>query len=101
MAHGAGAGWHPCTFWFSRPAESVNVQGMSSEANPPLPKRLGSIDVYRGFVMFLMMGELFRFCAVASNLRAAGRPSGFWGCDEGRCLCRLLTAAAFRTSEFA
>ena len=51
---------------------------MSSEANPPLPKRLGSIDVYRGFVMFLMMGELFRFCAVASNLKSAGRPSGFW-----------------------
>lgn len=51
---------------------------MSSEASPPIPNRLGSIDAYRGFVMFLMMGELFRFCAVASNLHAAGQPSGLW-----------------------
>ncbi len=55
---------------------------MSSEVSPKLPgaftttsttspalasaRRLGSIDAYRGLVMFLMMAEVLHFCAVAS-----------------------------------
>ncbi len=34
--------------------------------NPAPTRRLGSIDAYRGLVMFLMMAEVLRFCAVAS-----------------------------------
>src|SRR4051794_29982807 len=30
-----------------------------------IPPRLGSIDAYRGAVMFLMMAEVLRLCAVA------------------------------------
>ncbi len=33
--------------------------------NPASTRRLGSIDAYRGFVMFLMMAEVLRFCTVA------------------------------------
>lgn len=36
------------------------------------------MDAYRGFVMFLMIGELFRFGRVAENLRQAGSASAFW-----------------------
>ena len=32
-------------------------------------RRLGSIDAYRGLVMFLMMAEVLRFCAVASAVK--------------------------------
>jgi len=39
-----------------------------------VPRRLGSIDAYRGLVMFLMMGEALRFCRVSSALPE----SGFW-----------------------
>ncbi|WP_442404979.1 hypothetical protein [Mycobacterium sp.] len=47
------------------------VSGLPSTASPTLPdpaptRRLGSIDAYRGLVMFLMMAEVLRFCAVAS-----------------------------------
>ena len=47
------------------------VSGLPSTASPMLPRpasarRLGSIDAYRGLVMFLMMAEVLRFCAVAS-----------------------------------
>ncbi|MHC5542932.1 DUF5009 domain-containing protein, partial [Singulisphaera rosea] len=34
---------------------------------PSPPTRLGSIDAYRGLVMFLMMGEVLSFCAVAAT----------------------------------
>ena len=44
----------------------------SSTKDPPA--RLTSIDAYRGFVMLLMMGEVLRFCRVAS----AVPDSGFW-----------------------
>jgi predicted acyltransferase len=38
------------------------------------PPRLGSIDAYRGFVMFLMMAEILRLAAVAAKVPE----SGFW-----------------------
>ena len=41
---------------------------------PPLPKRLTSVDAYRGFVMFLMMGEVLRLGRVA----AAHPGNPFW-----------------------
>jgi predicted acyltransferase len=40
--------------------------------------RLGSIDAYRGLVMFLMMAEALSFCEVASNLRGKGSGSAIW-----------------------
>lgn len=48
---------------------------------PPSPtalNRLASLDVYRGFVMFLMMAEVLRLCRVARNLTEAGTPSALW-----------------------
>jgi heparan-alpha-glucosaminide N-acetyltransferase len=39
-----------------------------------LPGRLVSVDAYRGFVMLLLLGEVLRFCAVAS----AVPDSGLW-----------------------
>src|SRR4029079_7982208 len=45
--------------------------------SPPLaaaPPRLGSVDAYRGFVMFLMMAEILRLAAVAAKIPE----SGFW-----------------------
>jgi len=47
---------------------------MSQPATEPLPSRLTSLDAYRGFVMFLMMGEVFQFCRVSRALP----DSGFW-----------------------
>jgi heparan-alpha-glucosaminide N-acetyltransferase len=41
---------------------------------PLLPKRLDSLDAYRGFVMLLMMGEVLDFWKVSRNVP----DSGFW-----------------------
>ena len=41
---------------------------------PPAPPRIAAIDVYRGFVMLLMMGEVLNFCGVAERLPT----NGFW-----------------------
>ena len=41
---------------------------------PTPPKRLVSLDVFRGWVMLLMLGEVLRFRQVAQALPA----SGFW-----------------------
>jgi len=49
---------------------------------PPIPRRLASIDAYRGAVMFLMMAEVLRLCAIA----AAHPGSAFW-----RLLCQHQT----------
>ena len=38
----------------------------------PLPGRLSSLDAYRGFVMFLMMAEVLRFCRVSAALPDSG-----------------------------
>src|SRR5271166_1279126 len=54
---------------------SHDVSLSPSDSNTPAPvlapevaptRRLGSIDAFRGLVMFLMMAEVLRFCAVAS-----------------------------------
>ena len=47
---------------------------MNASSTNPLPGRLSSLDAYRGFVMFLMMAEVLRFCRVS----AAIPNSGFW-----------------------
>jgi len=47
---------------------------MTGTSDKPFPARLTSLDAYRGFVMFLMMGEVLRCCDVASALRN----SAFW-----------------------
>jgi heparan-alpha-glucosaminide N-acetyltransferase len=44
------------------------------EISPRKPTRLGSIDAYRGFVMFLMMAEVLRLSQVAKALPG----SAFW-----------------------
>jgi predicted acyltransferase len=40
----------------------------------PNPQRIASVDIYRGFVMFLMMAEVLEFFRVAKSLPK----SGFW-----------------------
>jgi heparan-alpha-glucosaminide N-acetyltransferase len=50
----------------------------------PLEYRLSSIDAYRGFVMFLLLGEAFQLC----NVAAAVPESSLW-----RFLCRHQTHA--------
>lgn len=46
----------------------------ANASTPALPGRLASIDAFRGFVMLLLLGEVWRFCEVA-----AARPgSAFW-----------------------
>ena len=47
---------------------------LSPSHPPPILPRLGSIDSYRGFVMFLMMAEVLRLAAVAAKLP----DSDFW-----------------------
>ena len=42
------------------------AQDLPELASPPLKQRLGSIDAYRGLVMFLMMAEVLHFCKVSS-----------------------------------
>jgi predicted acyltransferase len=49
----------------SLPPEIVLSETPPAKASPPVPGRLGSIDAYRGLVMFLMMAEALRLCAVA------------------------------------
>lgn len=43
---------------------------MTEEARPSM--RRGSIDAYRGLVMFLMMAEVLRFCEVAGAVPGSG-----------------------------
>jgi heparan-alpha-glucosaminide N-acetyltransferase len=51
----------------------MNTQEKPAAASAP-PQRFAAIDAYRGFVMFLMMGEVFNTCAVSRALP----DSGFW-----------------------
>jgi predicted acyltransferase len=47
---------------------------MNATDPPARPPRVASIDAYRGLVMFLMMAEVLRLCAVARGIAN----SGFW-----------------------
>ncbi len=61
---------------FVRLCDRRNV--IASPTSTPAPTgftRLASIDAYRGFVMFLMMGEVLNFCRVAEALAVPG----LWG----------------------
>src|SRR5262245_43637863 len=43
-----------------------------AKAPPPVPlSRVGSIDAYRGLVMFLMMAEVLRLCSVAAKMHSS------------------------------
>ena len=54
---------------------AISTDTPTTNAPAPTPTaRLGSIDAYRGFVMFLMMGEVLNFCRVAEKLESPG----FW-----------------------
>jgi heparan-alpha-glucosaminide N-acetyltransferase len=48
---------------------------IESTGNEARAERLGSIDAYRGFVMFLMMAEVLRFHRIADAIKG----SEFWG----------------------
>ena len=56
----------------SRPAKPADADKKKKGAQEP--ERLGSIDAYRGFVMFLMLAEVLRLCAVSKALPG----SAFW-----------------------
>lgn len=57
------------------PPESDQLApAVAAAAPPPPPVRLGSIDAYRGLVMFLLLAEQFRTATVAKALPN----SGFW-----------------------
>ena len=52
----------------SEPLLSYSPSPLPEKAPEAAPRRLASIDAYRGLVMFLMMAEVLRFCAVAGAL---------------------------------
>jgi predicted acyltransferase len=62
----------------STPTDTAADQRPAAPPVTPAPNRLASMDTYRGFVMFLMIGELFHFGRVAENLTQAGTPSAVW-----------------------
>lgn len=49
------------------------LRSSTNVASAAPPQRLASMDAYRGFVMFLMMGEVLRFCRVSRAV-----DSGVW-----------------------
>lgn len=52
---------------------------MTTPVPGPLPpQRLASLDAYRGFVMFLMMAEVLRLCAVARAIPGSSFWHSFW-----------------------
>ena len=55
-----------------RPATAIPAASVAAPAPVVAPTRLASIDAYRGLVMFLMLGEVLRFCEVS-----AARPGSF------------------------
>ena len=59
---------------------------MNENSTNPLPGRLGSLDAYRGFAMFLMLAEVLRLCRVSAALPE----SGFW-----KFLCHHQSHAAW------
>lgn len=62
----------------------------AADVPPPLPTtRIGSVDAYRGLVMFLMMAEVLRLCSVSGALK------GQWLWDL---LCFHQTHAAWTST---
>jgi predicted acyltransferase len=55
------------------PLESVTDSRAADVSAPAVlpPQRLASIDAYRGLVMFLMMAEVLRLCAVAAQVKGS------------------------------
>ena len=45
---------------------------------PPATPRIAAIDAYRGFVMFLMLAEIFHFATVARNVPATEPSKEIW-----------------------
>src|SRR3954447_1552417 len=62
----------------SEPSLSYSPSSVSDKAPDPVSRRLASIDAYRGLVMFLMMAEVLRFCAVASALPESAPDRPVW-----------------------
>ena len=52
----------------------MSVASATPSAAPALPGRLASVDVYRGFVMLLLLAEALSSCDVAGALPGAA----FW-----------------------
>ncbi len=60
----------------NQPSRTSSTPATGSVVNPSLPpQRMAAVDVYRGFVMLLMMGEVLRYCDVSENV---GGHSWFW-----------------------
>src|SRR5688572_884814 len=64
--------------------QSVNPEATLEAAASPSPKdgivaptRQTSVDVYRGFVMFLMMAEVLRVCRVSRGLPGMASGNSF------------------------
>ncbi len=60
------------------PSPSYSSSPVPEKAPDPSSRRLASIDAYRGLVMFLMMAEVLRFCAVASALPESAPDRPVW-----------------------
>jgi heparan-alpha-glucosaminide N-acetyltransferase len=54
--------------------QTGEIRVTAGSKRPPGPRRLASLDAYRGFVMLLMMAEVLKLCAVSAALP----DSGFW-----------------------
>ena len=61
----------------------------SPVANPAPTRRLGSIDAFRGFVMFLMMAEVLRLNETAPRWERLRSRSSPHGVNNSRHLARL------------
>ncbi len=62
------------TLALTQDAAAAKLSATTTIKDRGLPPRLLSLDVYRGFVMFLLMAEVFRFYAVSEALPG----NGFW-----------------------
>jgi heparan-alpha-glucosaminide N-acetyltransferase len=67
------------------------VEAIEADKTPPPlpPSRMGSVDAYRGLVMFLMMAEVLRLCAVAAKVKDSDK----WVKDLWAFLCYHQTHA--------
>lgn len=67
----------PSPTMMEKASASPDGAGLAPPVQGP-PRRMGSIDAYRGLVMFLMMAEVLRTCEVAGRLKEAGAGAGIW-----------------------